>query len=51
LERVLAEIQGIREGASSSADRHLVELMGQLRDVTFHLEGAVNGLKKASWLG
>jgi len=52
LERTLAEVQGLREGASASAaaNRHLVELMGQLRDAVYHLEGAVVCLKNAGGL-
>ena len=50
LERALAEIQGIREGAAGAANRHVIELLGQLRDVTFHLEGAITSLRTAGGL-
>ncbi len=41
LERTLSEIRGIQAGVPSSADRHLVEVIGQLRDVAYHLEDAI----------
>jgi hypothetical protein len=50
LEHALAEIQGIREGAAGAANPHLIELLGQLRDVTFHLEGAITSLRSAGGL-
>lgn len=50
LERVLAEIKGIREGASDSASRHVVEVTAQLESTVFHLECAIISLRAAGGL-
>ena len=44
LQRALKEVQAFREGGAGSDNRHVIELMGKLRDATFHLEGAVKCL-------
>lgn len=50
LERALAEIKAIREGAADTANDHVVELAGELRNVAYHLEGALISLRAASGL-
>ena len=50
LERVLAEIEAIREGAAGTGNRHVVELVGELRSAAYQLEGAIASLSKASGL-